>query len=552
MKRGADLYHFAGFTLDPQRAELRGPDGVEIKLRRKTAEMLQLFVGNAGRVVSKQELLDAIWPNVHVSEDSLFQCIRELRTALGDDERQTIKLVTGRGYLFAAEVTAGAAAEAPTVEVPLPPAVKRRRPLAIAAGAALCVVIVAAAAFVTTGLNPARPVVAVLPIAERGAEPQDAAMAAAVTGLLVEGFARIENIRVLAPRRDAAVPASEFVIRGELQRGAQGWTLQARMIKTATGEVETVATVSVALDNGDEKITGDEKIVPSRLAAGVGHQLAQRLNKLLESPKSTFTPGDASTAKAAIEQATASINQTTRERFGMAQTMLRNALDAEPDNIDVAVALAALQMRGIQMVWYSPADAAAAEAQADATLGRALKARPNSIAVLETYCRFQSATNRFVDSLVTCTRALDFDPWNGLSLFLIGLGQIHLGRFDDALATFIQADSYDTPDVSRWTWLIGAGWAYISLGRYEEGLPWLKRSIAITPASGRPQMLLAAAYQALGRVAEAQAAMKQGLAIRPGTTALTVPSPWTNASPIFINRSNELIRLMVAAGLPEK
>ena len=66
--------------------------------------MLRLFATSGGRVLSKQELMEAVWPNVHVGEDSLFQCIRELRTALGDERRQLIKLVSGGGYLLAAEV----------------------------------------------------------------------------------------------------------------------------------------------------------------------------------------------------------------------------------------------------------------------------------------------------------------------------------------------------------------------------------------------------------------------------------------------------------------
>src|SRR3981189_1885843 len=69
--------------------------------------MLQLFVTNAGRVLSKQDLIEAIWPKVHVGDDSLFQCIREIRTALGDEERELIKLVSGRGYLFEANVSIG-------------------------------------------------------------------------------------------------------------------------------------------------------------------------------------------------------------------------------------------------------------------------------------------------------------------------------------------------------------------------------------------------------------------------------------------------------------
>ncbi len=101
---GDHVLRFAGLELDQQRAELRGADGVLIKLRPKTFEMLRLFATSGGRALSKQELMEAVWPNVHVGEDSLFQCIRELRTALGDEQRQLIKLASGAGYLLTAEV----------------------------------------------------------------------------------------------------------------------------------------------------------------------------------------------------------------------------------------------------------------------------------------------------------------------------------------------------------------------------------------------------------------------------------------------------------------
>src|SRR4029453_17910983 len=102
--RGTVL-RFSGFELDPERAELRAPDGRTVRLRPKTLEILRLLAGNAGRVMSKQQLMEAVWPNVHVGEDSLFQCIREIRTALGDDKREVVRAISGRGYLFQAEVT---------------------------------------------------------------------------------------------------------------------------------------------------------------------------------------------------------------------------------------------------------------------------------------------------------------------------------------------------------------------------------------------------------------------------------------------------------------
>jgi DNA-binding winged helix-turn-helix (wHTH) protein len=56
---------FVGFELDERRAELRRPDGDVVKLRPKTLAILCLFTANAGRVLSKQALMDAVWPNVH-------------------------------------------------------------------------------------------------------------------------------------------------------------------------------------------------------------------------------------------------------------------------------------------------------------------------------------------------------------------------------------------------------------------------------------------------------------------------------------------------------
>src|SRR3954463_11351759 len=103
------VLRFSGFELDLARAELRAPDGAAVKLRPKTFEMLRIFTASPGRVLAKRELMEAVWPNVHVGEDNLFQCIREIRAALGDGERQMVKLVSGRGYLFQAEVTDTAA-----------------------------------------------------------------------------------------------------------------------------------------------------------------------------------------------------------------------------------------------------------------------------------------------------------------------------------------------------------------------------------------------------------------------------------------------------------
>lgn len=96
-------YEFGEFELDIAKGRLLKA-GVEIKLRPKVYEALKYLVGNSGRLIGKQELMQAVWPDAFVTEDSLVQCTIELRRALDDRDRRLLKTVPRRGYLFTAEV----------------------------------------------------------------------------------------------------------------------------------------------------------------------------------------------------------------------------------------------------------------------------------------------------------------------------------------------------------------------------------------------------------------------------------------------------------------
>ncbi len=93
------IYSFDGFALDLTRGcLLRGTE--EIKLRPKPFEALKYLVENPGRLISKTELIEVIWPDTAVTDDSLVQCLIEVRRALNDDAQQMIKTVPRRGYIF--------------------------------------------------------------------------------------------------------------------------------------------------------------------------------------------------------------------------------------------------------------------------------------------------------------------------------------------------------------------------------------------------------------------------------------------------------------------
>jgi len=98
-------YSFGDVTLDLDEGFLRRGGDV-VALRPKPFEVLVYLVQHHGRLVTKAELTDAVWPNTVVVENSLAQCLVEIRKALGDDSQQTIRTVSRRGYVFAASVSA--------------------------------------------------------------------------------------------------------------------------------------------------------------------------------------------------------------------------------------------------------------------------------------------------------------------------------------------------------------------------------------------------------------------------------------------------------------
>ena len=90
---------FDRFALDLTRGSLRQGDQ-DIDLPPKAFEVLRHLAENAGRLVPKDELYQAVWAHIAVTDDSLVQCIRELRHKLGDDAHSLIKTVPRRGYLL--------------------------------------------------------------------------------------------------------------------------------------------------------------------------------------------------------------------------------------------------------------------------------------------------------------------------------------------------------------------------------------------------------------------------------------------------------------------
>ena len=134
------------WTVDPVAHEVRR-DGVAVRLEPKAVAVLAELARRPGAVVTRADLIDAVWPDVVVTDASLTRCVSQLRAALGDDGRDLIETIPTVGYRLhpPAEPESPATAAPPPTAAPAP---RRRRPL-LALGSALLVGLVAVGVWVS-------------------------------------------------------------------------------------------------------------------------------------------------------------------------------------------------------------------------------------------------------------------------------------------------------------------------------------------------------------------------------------------------------------------
>jgi DNA-binding winged helix-turn-helix (wHTH) protein/Tfp pilus assembly protein PilF len=92
-------YRFGPFCLDIDRAALL-KNGKTVRLRRQSFDVLLYLIERHGRLVEKEELLQAIWGNTPVTDDSLTHCLIDIRKVLGDSQHELIRTVPRRGFIF--------------------------------------------------------------------------------------------------------------------------------------------------------------------------------------------------------------------------------------------------------------------------------------------------------------------------------------------------------------------------------------------------------------------------------------------------------------------
>lgn len=101
--KSAETITFRGFVFLTRSREVRTIGGEAVELRSQSAEVLSALAARPGEIVSKDALMRAVWPDTFVTDDSLTQCIADIRRALGDDEHVIVQTLPKRGYRLNAD-----------------------------------------------------------------------------------------------------------------------------------------------------------------------------------------------------------------------------------------------------------------------------------------------------------------------------------------------------------------------------------------------------------------------------------------------------------------
>ncbi len=517
-------------TLDPETTRLTGPDGQELSLRHKSRQVLCALARHPHQTVSKDALCAEVWPATAVSDESLVQCIADIRRALGDGGKTLVETVPREGYRLN---------PAP------PPGAARRARLLLPAGlaaAALAGLIAWTAAPPPAGAR--LPVLAVLPLDDLShGDHADYLNDALSEGMITE-LARFPQFQVIARHssfqfRDTASDirdiaetlGADYIVEGSQQFDGARLRVTVQLIDARTGTHVFADRIDGSLDDVFEV---QDRIV-RHVASTVGGEI---LNHMPESRSGSELDSLLRGLKARRL-----MSHYSRENWEQALALEQTSLRLDPDSPWGWIGTALMLRNGASAGW-TDTPAAEALAQASDLADQALMLDPDNYMSHYAKARVLATQNRYTDSLRHFERAAELNPSD--SLVLIGMSDplIYLGQTGRAIEVLTRARSVDPLHGDWLLWQLGqALWLEDDCDR---GIAEMRAMTRPPPASFK---MLSGLYACAGDTENARAAMQTFLAGTPGFTLADetrVFQPWTDDTD-----TARWLTQMRLAGMPE-
>jgi len=473
-------------TIDIERGELLDVHGRAVPLRRRSLGVLLSLARSVDRVVPKGELIEANWPEISVSDESLSQCISDIRSALGPRLRDTVQTASGRGYMLTGW--------------------SKRADGALAAPHAI------------DDVAAAPPSIAVLPFDEVGEAGRGSYFADGIAEEIIDALSRVRwffvvakgssflyRDRALDPRQIGSELGVRYLLDGTVQRNGTRLRLAGRLVEAETGRQLWAGRQKGTLDDVFDL---QDRITAGVIAAVEPNVRVAEIERARRKPTGNLGAYDLYLRALPLQFA------YTAEGFAGAETLLREAVRRDGDYSDALAALADCVGRMALNGWVADRDAAFAEACALAR--RAAAADPENPTSLATaawsYAMFAGG---FEQALDLGGRALALHPNSHAIRSYCGWVYAYAGESDRAIEQFEEARRLSPVDPRGYFPLLGIAASNFFAHRFDQAAMLARRIVSEVPQHNIARRYLAASLALMGRRHDAEQAIQELLAHQP-------------------------------------
>lgn len=412
--------------------------------------VLRELVEHRGHVVTRQELLDAVWGDRYVSPSALSTQIKEIRRAVGDTGRaqSVVKTVHGRGYTFVATVASdGTTAARGHLEPDDAP----------------------------------RPVIAVLPLEDLSADRSRAHVASGLTSDVIAGLTNHRWLRVLgrsisagyAGRRDAVTAlrddaGARYVVEGAVAVDARRLHVTIELTDSTTGTCVWAQRFDRDVHDLFDVLDEITDVVVANIEPQLGYAERDRVRRR---PHTDLQAWDL------LHLGIAHLFEFTASGNLEARRLLEEARRIDP-NLGEAHAWWAYAMVLGMTYWEIDPDAESLDAALQAT-DLALEADDRDAAFQMIRGRVRLARQEYADALVLCQRAVELNPTFAAAYCGLGDSMSYEARYDEAIGCFTRSIELGTYDPQRWAFLSYGALALTFAGRDREAVDWADQAMAL-------------------------------------------------------------------------
>ncbi|MEJ8856836.1 tetratricopeptide repeat protein [Variovorax robiniae] len=576
------MVRFAGFEFDFARDQLRRGDTV-IPLSPKPSALLRYFLAHPQRLIGKSELLDNLWADVVVTDDSVVQCVGELRSRMGKDGALLITTHPRRGYMLEADVwpvapgaTLEGAIAAPSPVAPIAPAahaspvtpgkpvdlfsrvesiasskwsVPLRRPWH---GLALALVLsvltaVGGAIYLQPTTAPyriddelaRRYSIVVTPFQDLGRTPAPKLVRDGLVEAVAAELAQRQNSQVT---RSATPAGARYAMSGSFVARGAGVAIDLQVKSVADGAVVWAD----HYDYPDANDPGMNLDAARRATSGLRLRFAELHRARVSVPDYRFDPADL-----AVSGWDDIDRRQTAEDVSRGRARFEQALRADPDSVTALTGLGAALMS--QRFGNSGEPNPADVGESERVSARAIGIAPNNSAALINWANVLVFRGQPRLALPFYEKAVLIAPSNANAHVRYAWVLLSVGRADEARSHIDNAlrIGHRDPRVTASAWSLAAVGAFVQ-GNDDEAYALSQRALAERPTFGIAFGTMAAIDALHGRTAEAQKNMAEHLRLVPHTSVARYIANNPSGSDSFLAARNRLVAGMRAAGLPEQ